>query len=125
MQKHWEIGGKNEKIFDQNLFFAISKIFELGKSLKLPKMQFYEKKLDLFDFTSFFKSKKKAFHGYGKNKNEWMKLLYGLLYCKQQQQHYTDSTAASCPKTLNSIRYSLFYGPGLFFMGLHHEVNLT
>ena len=28
-------------------------IFELGKSLKLPKMQFYEKK-DLFDFTSFF-----------------------------------------------------------------------
>ena len=27
-------------------------IFELGKSLKLPKMQFHEKKIDLFDFTS-------------------------------------------------------------------------
>ena len=30
-------------------------IFELGKSLKLPEMQFHEKKFfDLFDFTSFF-----------------------------------------------------------------------
>ena len=30
-------------------------IFELGKSLKQPKMQLHEKKfLDLFDFTSFF-----------------------------------------------------------------------
>ena len=30
-------------------------IFELGKSLKLPKMQFHEKFFfDLFDFTSFF-----------------------------------------------------------------------
>ena len=28
-------------------------IFELGKSLKLPEMQFHEKKIDLFDFTSF------------------------------------------------------------------------
>ena len=31
----------------------MAKIFELGKSLKLPKMQFHEKKLDLFDFTNF------------------------------------------------------------------------
>ena len=42
--------------FDQIPFFAISKmakfsIFELGK---LPKMQFHEKKIDLFDFASFF-----------------------------------------------------------------------
>ena len=29
-------------------------IFELGKSLKVPKMQFHEKKIDLYDFTSFF-----------------------------------------------------------------------
>ena len=28
-------------------------IFELGKSLKLPEMQFHEKKFDIFDFTSF------------------------------------------------------------------------
>ena len=27
-------------------------IFEMGKSLKLPKMQFHE--IDLLDFTSFF-----------------------------------------------------------------------
>ena len=29
-------------------------IFEQGKSLKLPKMQFHEKNSDLLDFTSFF-----------------------------------------------------------------------
>ena len=29
-------------------------IFELRKSLKLPKIQFHEKKFDLFDVTSFF-----------------------------------------------------------------------
>ena len=45
--------------FDQIPFFAISKMaknqfFNWRKSLKLPKMQFHEKKFDLFDFTSFF-----------------------------------------------------------------------
>ena len=46
--------------FDQNPFLAASfkngqkSIFELGKTLKLPKMQFHAKKIDLFDFTSFF-----------------------------------------------------------------------
>ena len=29
-------------------------IFELEKSLKLSKMQFYEEEKDLFDFTSYF-----------------------------------------------------------------------
>ena len=33
---------------------AKKSIFELGKSLKLPKMQFRINKFDLFDFTSFF-----------------------------------------------------------------------
>ena len=49
----------HEKKFQQIPFFAISKMaknqfLNWGKSLKLPKMQFHEKKIDLFDFTSFF-----------------------------------------------------------------------
>ena len=48
-----------KKISDQIPFFAISKMaknqfLNWGKSLKLPEMQFHEKKFDLFDFTSFF-----------------------------------------------------------------------
>ena len=48
-----------KKLFDQIQFFAISKkakksIFVLGKGLKLPEMQFHEKKSELFDFTRFF-----------------------------------------------------------------------
>ena len=42
--------------FDQIPFFAISKMAK-NQFLnwgKLPKMQFHEKKNDLFDFTSFF-----------------------------------------------------------------------
>ena len=47
-----------KKFFGQTPFFAISEmakksIFELGKSLKLPELQFHEK-IDLFDFTNFF-----------------------------------------------------------------------
>ena len=43
-------------IFDQNPFFAISNLtknqfLNWGKSLKLPKMQFHEEKLHLFNFT--------------------------------------------------------------------------
>ena len=33
---------------------AKKSIFEVEKSLKLPKMQFDEKNIDLYDFTSFF-----------------------------------------------------------------------
>ena len=45
--------------FDQIIFFCIFKngrksIFELEKNLKLPEMQFHEKKFALFDFKSFF-----------------------------------------------------------------------
>ena len=48
-----------KKIFLQISLFAISKndqksIFELGKSLKMPRIQFHKFFLDLFDFTSFF-----------------------------------------------------------------------
>ena len=45
-----------KKNFDQNPFFAISKMAknQILKSLKLTKMQFYEKKINLFDLTSFF-----------------------------------------------------------------------
>ena len=50
-----------KKLFDQIPFFAISKMaknqflfFEVGKSLKLPEMQFHIKKFDLFDFMNFF-----------------------------------------------------------------------
>ena len=48
-----------KKFFSPNSIFLQfqkwSKInFELEKSLKLPKMQFHEKKTDLFDFTSEF-----------------------------------------------------------------------
>ena len=43
--------------FDQIPFFAISKMaknhfFKMGRSLKLPKMQFHEKNFELFEFTS-------------------------------------------------------------------------
>ena len=57
MKSNKSISRKN--FFNQIQFFAISKMdqtqfFEQGKSLKLPEMQFYEeKKVDLFDFTSF------------------------------------------------------------------------
>ena len=33
---------------------AKNQFLELGKSLKLPKMQFHENIFDLFDFTNFF-----------------------------------------------------------------------
>ena len=39
--------------FHKKIFFAI---FELGESLKLPKIQFHVKKFDWFDLTSFFAS---------------------------------------------------------------------
>ena len=49
----------SRNFFWQNSIFCNFKngqksIFELGKSLNLPKMQFHEFFLDLFDFTSFF-----------------------------------------------------------------------
>ena len=54
---------KSNKSISRNFFWPISffghfkngqkSIFELGKSLKLPEMQFHEKN-DLFDFTRFF-----------------------------------------------------------------------
>ena len=49
----------SRNFFPPNSIFCYFKngqksIFELGKSLKLPKMQFHENKIDLFDFTSFF-----------------------------------------------------------------------
>ena len=50
----------SQKNFWSNSIFCNFKngqesILELGKSLKLPKMQFLEeRKIDLFDFTSFF-----------------------------------------------------------------------
>ena len=56
MESNRSISRKN--FFYQNPFFCHFKngqnsIFELGKSLKLSKMQFHEKK-DIFDFKSFF-----------------------------------------------------------------------
>ena len=49
----------SRNFFHQLPFFCNFKngqksIFALEKSLKRPKMQFHEKKFDLFDFTSFF-----------------------------------------------------------------------
>ena len=49
----------SRKKFGPNFIFCDFKngqksIFELAKSLKLPEMQFHEKKNELFDFMSFF-----------------------------------------------------------------------
>ena len=54
-----QINQFHDKIFWPKSIFCNFKngqksIFELGKSLKLPKMQFHEEKNYLFDFTSFF-----------------------------------------------------------------------
>ena len=39
-------------------------IFELGKILKLPEMQFHEKKFDVIDFTSFLTTRKLVLRGH-------------------------------------------------------------
>ena len=48
----------SQKIIFTNSIFCNFKngqksIFELGKNLKLPEMQFHEKKFNVFDLTSF------------------------------------------------------------------------
>ena len=48
----------NKSSFTKKIIFNFKNgqksIFEVGKNLKLPEMQFHEKKLDIFDFMSFF-----------------------------------------------------------------------
>ena len=57
MKSNKSISRKN--VFDQNPFFAISKMaknhfLKWEKSLKLPKVQFHEKKIGFISFHEFF-----------------------------------------------------------------------